>query len=68
MVCLRDSRESKEDIFSKVFPEKRLIRAWSLHSPIFSMKSSGSFSRMVMSWDTRDRVTPKWVPAVVYVL
>lgn len=44
-------------ILSRFLPEKRLMRFWSSHSPILSMKSSGSFSWMVMSWDRGGNMT-----------
>lgn len=68
---MRDLRSSivlRLAIFNRVLPENRLMRVWSLVVFRLDMRSAGSFSRMVMSWDTRARVTPKWLPAAVCVL
>lgn len=54
-------------IFSRVFPEKRLMRFWSLHSLIFSIKSAGKLLTMLVSCDILALVTLKCWPASVCV-
>ena len=55
-------------ILSSVLPENRLMRFWSSVVFRLDIRSAGIFSRIVISWDTRARVTPKWFPAAVCVL
>jgi len=65
---LRCSGFFRPAILSRVLPENRLMSVWSSVDLRLDMRSVGIFSRIVISWDTRARVTPKWLPAAVCVL